>query len=53
MLFEIATDTPGFTIDESQEELGTSLKLPPRYEAQRRLIEDTLPKIVLPEGVRA
>ncbi|MDQ3549295.1 MAG: ring-cleaving dioxygenase [Chloroflexota bacterium] len=53
VLFEIATDTPGFTIDESPDELGTSLKLPPRYEEQRRLIEDTLPKIVLPEGVRA
>ncbi|MEX1159152.1 MAG: ring-cleaving dioxygenase [Thermomicrobiales bacterium] len=50
VLFEIATDTPGFTIDESSEELGTSLKLPPRYEAQRSLIEDTLPKIVLPKG---
>jgi glyoxalase family protein len=53
VLFEIATDSPGFTIDESPEELGTSLKLPPRYEAQRSLLEDTLPKIVLPEGVRA
>ncbi|HYI13844.1 MAG TPA: ring-cleaving dioxygenase [Thermomicrobiales bacterium] len=53
VLFEIATDTPGFTIDEAPDELGTSLKLPPRYEAQRALIEDTLPKIVLPEGVRA
>jgi len=53
VLFEIATDTPGFTIDESPEELGTSLKLPPRYEEHRGLIEDTLPKIVLPEGVRS
>ena len=52
VLFEIATDTPGFTIDESPEGLGTSLKLPPRYEEHRGLIEDTLPKIVLPEGVR-
>ena len=52
VLFEIATDRPGFTIDESPDELGSSLKLPPRYEEHRRLIEDTLPKLVLPEGVR-
>ena len=53
VLFEIATDVPGFTLDESLEELGTSLKLPPQYEGQRALLEDTLPKLILPEGVRA
>jgi catechol 2,3-dioxygenase-like lactoylglutathione lyase family enzyme len=53
VLFEIATDIPGFAVDEAPEALGTSLKLPPQYEEHRGLIEDTLPKIILPEGVRA
>jgi catechol 2,3-dioxygenase-like lactoylglutathione lyase family enzyme len=50
VLFEIATDTPGFTVDELPDALGTALKLPPRYEEHRRLLEDTLPKLRLPEG---
>ena len=53
VLFEIATDTPGFMIDESAADLGSTLKLPPQFEPSRALIEDTLPRIVLPEGVRA
>jgi len=32
VLFEIATDEPGFSVDESVEELGTNLKLPAQYE---------------------
>jgi glyoxalase family protein len=32
VLFEIATDNPGFDVDESVEELGTHLKLPAQYE---------------------
>lgn len=43
VLFEIATDPPGFTIDEPLEELGKSLKLPGRYESNRAAIEQTLP----------
>ena len=39
VLFEVATDAPGFTIDESPAELGTSLKLPPMYETMRERIE--------------
>lgn len=35
ILFEIATDTPGFAIDEPLAELGEKLMLPPRYEARR------------------
>jgi hypothetical protein len=35
VLFEIATDTPGFTVDETEEELGTRLKLPSWYESSR------------------
>ncbi len=42
VLFEIASDEPGFTIDESLETLGTQLKLPARYEAQRSQIEARL-----------
>ena len=45
ILFEIATDTPGFATDESVEQLGTTLRLPPQYEAQRAEIEAALPKL--------
>ncbi|CAM3737962.1 ring-cleaving dioxygenase [Flavobacterium chungbukense] len=45
VLFEIATDNPGFTVDESLEELGKNLKLPAEYESQRKAIEDHLVKI--------
>jgi len=39
VLFEIATDNPGFTVDEPLEELGRHLKLPPQFEARRKEIE--------------
>ncbi|MGY5851718.1 ring-cleaving dioxygenase [Salegentibacter sp. F14] len=45
VLFEIATDNPGFTRDESLEELGSSLKLPKKYESSRERIEGLLPKL--------
>jgi glyoxalase family protein len=48
VLFEIATDPPGFTLDEPAAELGTSLKLPPMYEPMRDRIERTLPALRLP-----
>lgn len=44
VLFEIATDEPGFMIDESKEELGKNLKLPGMYESRRNEIE----KILIP-----
>jgi glyoxalase family protein len=47
-LFEIATDPPGFAIDEPAAELGTSLKLPPRFEPIRERIERSLPPVRLP-----
>jgi glyoxalase family protein len=47
ILFEIATDGPGFLIDESAEELGETLKLPPIYEEKRAEIERVLPAIHL------
>ncbi len=42
VLFEIATDAPGFLYDESVDALGQSLKLPPWLEARRSTIEDKL-----------
>ncbi|MFD2162756.1 ring-cleaving dioxygenase [Paradesertivirga mongoliensis] len=42
VLFEIATDNPGFAIDESIEELGSGLKLPAQYEAHRQDISKRL-----------
>jgi glyoxalase family protein len=47
ILFEIATDGPGFTADEQEDSLGVKLALPPFLEAQRNEIESRLPKIVL------
>jgi glyoxalase family protein len=47
ILFEIATDGPGFTIDEPADQLGSGLKLPKRLEPQRKWIEQALPAIDL------
>jgi len=48
VLFEIATDPPGFLTDESKNELGQNLKLPKWFEANRAEIEKTLPKLKVP-----
>lgn len=48
ILFEIATDPPGFAIDESQEAMGEKLMLPAQYEQHREKIENN----VLPFEVR-
>ena len=48
VLFEIATDEPGFAIDEPVEALGTSLKLPPQYEPRRAELESRLPPLHAP-----
>ena len=45
ILFEIATDNPGFATDETVAELGTQLMLPPQYERRRQQIEDVLPAL--------
>ncbi|HEY0733175.1 MAG TPA: VOC family protein, partial [Chitinophagaceae bacterium] len=45
ILFEIASDNPGFLIDESLEKLGSQLMLPPQYEVHRDRIEAWLPEI--------
>ena len=45
VLFEIATDDPGFAIDEPLLELGRKLKLPPWLEPSREQISASLPSI--------
>jgi glyoxalase family protein len=47
VLFELATDPPGFTLDEPLESLGESLKLPSWLESKRTLIEKRLPSLEL------
>jgi glyoxalase family protein len=47
ILFEIATNPPGFTIDEKAEELGSRLVLPPWLEPDRKSLEKILPKVDL------
>jgi glyoxalase family protein len=48
VLFEIATDQPGFTVDEPAEQLGTSLRLPERLEPLRAELELRLPAFSVP-----
>jgi glyoxalase family protein len=48
VLLDIATDTPGFTIDERPEQLGTHLMLPAWLEPHRTQITQTLPPLRLP-----
>ncbi|MEO1200091.1 MAG: ring-cleaving dioxygenase, partial [Pseudomonadota bacterium] len=46
VLFEIATETPGFTVDEPAGTLGESLKLPRQHEHLREILEQQLPQLV-------
>jgi glyoxalase family protein len=48
ILFEIATEPPGFTLDEKLDELGMHLRLPQWMESARSQIERVLPSINLP-----
>jgi glyoxalase family protein len=48
VLFEIATDGPGFTVDEPLETLGSTLSLPPWFNVRRETLDETLPPIVVP-----
>jgi glyoxalase family protein len=52
VLFEVATDPPGFTIDEPADSLGQSLKLPQWLEPRRFEIEALLPNVRLPMMLR-
>ncbi len=45
ILFEIATDPPGFEVDETEEELGSKLMLPPWMEPRREILENSLPPL--------
>jgi glyoxalase family protein len=48
VLFEIATDGPGFSLDEDPAHLGERLILPPWLELHRQAIEDALPPLKVP-----
>ncbi len=48
VLFELATDGPGFGVDEDMATLGEALVLPPWLEANRPAIEEVLPPLALP-----
>ncbi len=47
VLFELATDPPGFALDEPLESLGEALRIPPWLEQHREIIEKRLPHIEL------
>ena len=47
VLFELATDGPGFAVDEDVAHLGERLTLPPQYESRRAALEGALPPIHL------
>jgi glyoxalase family protein len=49
VLFEVATDGPGFAVDERPDQLGARLVLPPWLESQRAAIEATLPPLRDPD----
>ena len=50
VLFELATDGPGFGVDEDVAHLGEALVLPPFLEALRPSIEGQLPQLVMPHA---
>jgi glyoxalase family protein len=51
VLFEIATNPPGLTVDEKAENLGTHLTLAPWLESVRKELEKVLPSVQLPKKV--
>ena len=50
VLLEVATDPPGFAIDEPIDRLGSSLMLPPWLEASRVTVQNSLPTVNLPQA---
>ncbi len=52
ILFEIATLSPGFAVDEDPDRLGESLRLPPQHEHLRPTLERVLSPVVSPRTVR-
>jgi glyoxalase family protein len=53
VLFEIATPSPGFAVDEDPEHLGESLRLPPQYEHLRDRLEQSLTPLENPRAATA
>jgi glyoxalase family protein len=51
VLFEIATDGPGFTVDEKPEDLGSGLSLPPWFQVRHDRLEKTLTPITVPTNL--
>ena len=49
VLFELATDGPGFAVDEDAAHLGETLVLPPFLQPHRDVIAAALPPIAVPE----
>jgi glyoxalase family protein len=52
VLFEIATDPPGFTADEPRELLGSKLQLPEWLECERRFLQKILPPLKVPTAFK-
>jgi glyoxalase family protein len=52
VLFEIATDPPGFTVDEPRESLGAKLQLPEWLECERPFLQKVLPPLKVPASIR-
>jgi len=50
VLFELATPSPGFAVDEDPEHLGEQLRLPPQYEQMREELEASLTPLVNPRA---
>ena len=50
VLFELATPSPGFAVDEAPEHLGEELRLPPQYEQLRERLERSLTSLVNPRA---
>ncbi len=50
LLFEVATDPPGFAVDEPLDALGRDLMLPPQHEGKRSIIEELLPEVTIPQN---
>src|SRR5690606_3408109 len=48
VLFELATDPPGFDVDEPADRLGHALKLPPQHEPLRERLEQRLVPLTVP-----
>jgi glyoxalase family protein len=53
VLFELATPSPGFAVDEDPDHLGEALRLPPQYESRRAELEQALTPLINPRAKAA